>query len=244
MNKSSATGDNIELARFNRLAHTWWDSDGPMWPLHLLNGFRIDAVVEVLRAEGVCREGDQPLAGLKVLDIGCGGGILSESLCNLGAQVTAIDLAEQSIKIASQHALQGQLQIDYRVAEIAQVNEQFDIVFNLEVVEHVQNPTLFMELCAQRVKPGGYLFVATINKTIMSFIVAIVGAEYILRLLPKGTHQWNKFVDPKHLQQILLKHQLPTFWQTGVGLNPFTRRFYVQKSLAVNYMLAAKKQDG
>ena len=237
-----ATADVAELARFNRQAHTWWDEAGPMWPLHLLNRFRIQAILDVLHQQGICdSKQDKPLAALSVLDVGCGGGILSESLCKLGAQVCAIDLAENSIAIARRHAAQANLNIDYGVADISDIESQFDIVFNLEVVEHVNNPDQFLAQCAACVKSSGIMFVATINRTLLSYFVAIIGAEYILRLLPRGTHQWRKFIKPEQVEQQLADSGLKSFWATGVGLNPFNRHFYYQNSLAVNYMLAVKK---
>lgn len=236
------TGDAEELARFNALAKMWWNSAGPMWPLHVMNQFRIKVILDVLAQRGlVDPTQDWPLTGLKVLDIGCGGGILSESLARLGAEVTGIDLAEQNIRIAQEHARHEGLSIDYRYQDITTLNEPFDLIFNMEVVEHVAELSTFMDACYRNLKPGGITFVSTINKTPLSFLFAIVGAEYILGLLPKGTHQWRKFVPPTMIQALLARSGIQPLWQSGIRFNPFSRRFSLQRSLAVSYMLAGTR---
>ena len=236
------TTDADELQRFNRLAATWWDPDGPMWPLHLLNRFRVRVIEQVLRDSGVIAgDSSQPLQGLDVLDIGCGGGILLESLARLGARVTGVDPAANNIAIARQHAESEQLEIRYLQTEVGELNGQFDLVFNLEVVEHVANLEAFMQASCERLKPGGTQFLSTINRTCKSYVFAILGAEYVLRLLPKGTHQWHKFVRPEELTQLLQQQGLATVWSSGVALNPFNRRYRLTKSHRVNYMLAAQR---
>lgn len=236
------TADPAELARFNALAAMWWNPQGPLWPLHRMNGFRVQVILNVLAQQGIIdRNRDSPLHGLKVLDIGCGGGILSEALARLGADVTGIDLAERNIRIAQEHAKHARLQIDYRCQDVTTLQESFDLIFNMEVVEHVGDLPAFMAASCRILKPGGITFISTLNKTPMSFLFAIIGAEYVLRLLPKGTHQWRKFVSPATLDTLLRTSGVGIFWRTGIRFNPFRRHFSLRRSLAVNYMLAARK---
>ncbi|NPU91995.1 MAG: bifunctional 2-polyprenyl-6-hydroxyphenol methylase/3-demethylubiquinol 3-O-methyltransferase UbiG [Gammaproteobacteria bacterium] len=238
-----ATGDADEIKRFNALAATWWNPSGPMWPLHLMNEFRVQVILDLLHAQGLIdRHLPQPLQGKQVLDIGCGGGILSESLARLGARVTGVDLAERNIRIAQQHAAQSGLDIDYRVQDVTRLQENFDLVFNMEVVEHVGDLPAFMQACQARLKPGGTTIVSTINRTPLSYLFAILGAEYVLKLLPKGTHQWRKFVTPRELETLLNAGGVDCFWRTGIRVNPWRRSFALQKSMAVSYMLAGRKQ--
>jgi len=240
----SKTADDKEIARFNALAATWWDSQGPMWPLHRLNQFRIKILLQQLAQQSrIDSNSKLPLHGKQVLDIGCGGGILSESLAKLGAQVVAIDLAENNTAIARQHAAEQGVDIDYRCQEAGTFSAQFDLVFNMEVVEHVANLEAFLEASCQHVKPGGLMFLSTINRTLKSYLFAILGAEYVLKLLPKGTHQWSKFVKPATLSSLLSDNGLDTIWRQGVSLNPFNKSYHTTESLAVNYMLAATKPD-
>ncbi|RLT97392.1 bifunctional 2-polyprenyl-6-hydroxyphenol methylase/3-demethylubiquinol 3-O-methyltransferase UbiG [Ketobacter sp.] len=237
---SPGTTDDKEIAQFNRLASTWWDSTGPMWPLHLLNRFRVQVILDVLQQRGVVDAAhSQPLNGVTALDIGCGGGILSESLARLGAQVTGLDMAENNVAIARQHAASSGLDIRYLHQEVDSLDERFDLVFNMEVVEHVANLDAFLAASCQRLAPGGTMFISTFNRTIRSYLIGIVGAEYILNLLPRGTHQWRKFVPPANLHTLLKTHNLDTVWQTGVSLNPFTKTYATTQSTAVSYMLAA-----
>ena len=236
------TGDPDEIQRFNALAKTWWNPEGPMWPLHLMNRFRVQVILDVLQEQGrIDRRQDWPLSGLKVLDIGCGGGILSETLAQLGAEVTGIDVAERNIQIAREHARACGLEVDYRVQDITTLHESFDLIFNMEVVEHVADLPAFMAACYRCLKPGGITFVSTINKTPLSFLLAIIGAEYLLRLLPRGTHQWRKFVTPATINQLLSQSGITLFWRSGVRFNPFRRTFGTQPSMAVSYMLAGQK---
>lgn len=239
---SGPTGDGEELARFNALAGMWWNPQGPMWPLHTMNQFRIGVILDVLAEQGLIdRQQDWPLSGLKVLDIGCGGGILSETLAQLGADVTGVDLAEHNIRIAREHARSQGLDIDYRFQDITTLDQTFDLIFNMEVVEHVSDLETFMAACYRNLKPGGITFVSTINRTPLSFLFAIIGAEYVLRLLPRGTHQWRKFVTPDQLKALLQQSGVDIFWRSGIRFNPFRRRFSLQRSEAVSYMLAARK---
>lgn len=236
------TGDTRELARFNALAKMWWNPDGPMWPLHIMNRFRIEVILDVLAERGVIqRQQEQPLRGLKVLDIGCGGGILSETLARLGASVTGVDLAEHNVRIAREHAHASGLEIDYRFQDVTTLDEPFDLIFNMEVVEHVGDLPAFMNACYRCLKPGGITFLSTLNRTPLSFLFAIVGAEYVLRLLPRGTHQWRKFVTPQELETLLDAASTRVFWRSGVRFNPFARHFSLQRSMAVSYLMAAEK---
>ncbi|HEX4937609.1 MAG TPA: bifunctional 2-polyprenyl-6-hydroxyphenol methylase/3-demethylubiquinol 3-O-methyltransferase UbiG [Candidatus Kapabacteria bacterium] len=237
------TGDAKEIARFNALAATWWNPSGPMWPLHKMNEFRVQVILDVLHVQGLIdRHQPQPLQGLQVLDIGCGGGILSEALARLGARVTGIDLAERNIRIAQQHAASSGLNIEYRVQDVTQLRESFDLIFNMEVVEHVGDLPTFMQACQAQLKPGGITIASTINRTLLSYLIAILGAEYVLKLLPKGTHRWRKFVTPQELETLLNAGGVDCFWRAGIRVNPWRRSFALHPSMAVNYMLAGKKQ--
>lgn len=238
----SDTSDPEEIERFNQLAATWWNTGGPMWPLHLLNRFRVRLILQVLAQQGlVDPDSEHPLGGFTALDIGCGGGILSEALSKLGAKVTGLDMAEKNIVIARQHATENNLDIRYLCQEVASLDEQFDLVFNMEVVEHVADVDSFMAASCERIQPEGMMFLSTINRTWKSYLFAILGAEHVLKLLPKGTHQWSKFVPPHHIGAILAHHGLDTVWRTGVSLNPFTKHYSSTNSMAVNYMVAARK---
>jgi len=240
-----STIDRDEVARFSRLARQWWDPRGPMAALHKFNPVRL----AYIRDHAAGHFGRDPkrldsLSGLRVLDIGCGGGILSEPLARLGASVVGIDPSESNIAIARQHAAQSALTIDYRNAAVeamAEAGENFDIVLAMEVVEHVTDVGLFVALAAETTKPGGLLFVATLNRTAKSFALAIVGAEYILRWLPRGTHQWDKFVTPNELEIAVEQAGLNTIGQTGVIYNLLADRWQLSADMDVNYMMVAEK---
>ena len=236
--------DPNEVAYFEKVAHRWWDTDGPFWPLHRLNTFRIGYVRERLNhAFGTDPDAERPLEGLRLLDIGCGGGILSESLARLGAEVTGVDVTEKNIRVAQIHAQWNGLDLDYRLTTaeaLAASGEQFDAVLNMEVVEHVDDPLAFLSTCGKLVRPGGVMVVATINRTLAALVIAIFGAEYVLGWLPKGTHHWRKLVKPAEViaglgDQFLLSHR------TGVRINPFTRSFHYTVYTGVNYMLLLQK---
>ena len=233
--------DPAEIEKFNHLADTWWDSEGPMWPLHKLNAARVPFIVDTLSMYlSVSPAAAEPFAGLKVLDIGCGAGLLSESMARLGASVTAVDPAEQNIRIARDHARRADLDIDYRVGAVEVLRgEQFDVVLNMEVVEHVEQLPAFMSRCCALTSPGGMQFVATINRNVLSWLVAIVGAEYVLRWLPRGTHQWRKFVTPEEATGMLADGGLSVVEKRGVVVNPLARAIKVSEYTGVNYMLAA-----
>lgn len=242
---SAPTVDPNEAAYFEGLAHRWWDPEGPFWPLHRLNAFRVEYIRRRLAAfQGRDPDTPRPLEGLRVLDIGCGGGILSESLASLGAQVTGVEISEKNVRVAQLHAQWSGLQIEYRLATAADLvdeGRQFDVVLNMEVIEHVEHLDLFVRDCAQLVRPGGCLFVASINRTPAAFLIAIVGAEYVLRWLPKGTHHYRKLVRPQQVIE-LLGEGFMLKDQTGVRVNPFTRVFRYTSWMAVNYMLFLQRR--
>ena len=235
------TIDRREVEFYSRLADTWWDREGPFWPLHKLNKLRTSYILDKLcRHFGRDATIDRPLDGLRVLDVGCGGGILSESMARYGARVTGIDIVEKNIHIASLHATQQDLEIEYRVATasgLAGAGYGFDVVLNMEVVEHVADVDAFMQDCCNLVSNKGVMFVATINRNFLSWLIAIVGAEYVLRWLPRGTHRWSWFRTPREIEQQLLKGGLSVADIAGVSANPINRRLRMTSSTRVNYML-------
>jgi 2-polyprenyl-6-hydroxyphenyl methylase/3-demethylubiquinone-9 3-methyltransferase len=242
-----ATVDPQEVAFYSRLAEQWWDEKGSFWPLHRLNRLRVSYLHKAICDHfGRTTETQQPLAGLSVLDIGCGGGILAESMARLGASVHRIDVVERNIEVAHGHARQSGLAIRYEQVDIKDVVErgrQYDVVLNMEVIEHVANLPLFMSLCTRLVTNNGILFVATINRNLLSWLFAIVGAEYVLRWLPIGTHRWRKFVKPAELESLLTDNGLEVSASTGVQVNPFNRKFSLSPRKQVNYMLTATRHN-
>ena len=235
-----------ELEYYQQRAALWWDADGPFWPLHKLNTLRVMWIREQLASHLPHVKSADDLKGLKVLDIGCGGGILSESMAKLRASVTGIDVVDDNIKTAQAHADDSKLNITYRTItaeDLAKTGAAFDVVLNMEVVEHVPDPAALIQTCAGMVKPGGALFVATINRTLLSLITAKFGAEYVLGWLPKGTHDWRWFVTPEETKAAMQKSDLEIADQSGVHVNPLTKKFSLQKSMAVNYMIMATKAE-
>jgi 2-polyprenyl-6-hydroxyphenyl methylase/3-demethylubiquinone-9 3-methyltransferase len=241
----AATVDADEVARFSRLAGRWWDPHGPMAALHKFNPVRLAYVRDRVAAH-VGRDPARldSLAGLRILDIGCGGGILCEPLARLGAAVVGADPSADNVAAARRHAAQSNLTIDYRVTSVealAAAGQMFDVVLAMEVVEHVTDVALFIGHAAAVVKPGGLLFVATLNRTVKSFALAIVGAEYILRWLPRGTHQWEKFVTPNELDIALAQAGLRIKHETGVIYNLLADRWQLSTDMDVNYMVVAER---
>ncbi len=246
INQQPPSVDPAEVAYYERLADLWWDEHGPFWPLHRLNDFRVRYIRDILvKATGAHGRADLPLTGLGILDIGCGGGILSESMHKLGARVHGIDVTEKNIHVARRHAAQTGLSVTYEHVSAETLSheaaESYDVVLNMEVVEHVADLPTFLEACCRLLKPGGHMLVATIKRTWLSWFLAIVGAEYVLRWLPKGTHQWRRFRRPDEIQALLAEHGLQVSDRTGVRINPLPRNFSFTGSLAVNYMLTARK---
>jgi 2-polyprenyl-6-hydroxyphenyl methylase/3-demethylubiquinone-9 3-methyltransferase len=241
----TTTVDEAEVERFSALAAEWWDPRGKMAPLHKFNPVRLGYVRDqaAKRFERDPKKLDS-LKGLRILDIGCGGGILSEPLARLGASVVGADPSETNIEAAKLHAVQSELKIDYRctTAEaLADKGETFDLVLAMEVVEHVADVTLFVGRCAEMVRPGGLMIAATINRTLKSFALAIVGAEYILRWLPVGSHRWDKFVTPNELEIAMEQGGLQVIAEQGVIYNLFADRWQLSDDTDVNYMLVAER---
>ncbi|MCZ8106889.1 MAG: bifunctional 2-polyprenyl-6-hydroxyphenol methylase/3-demethylubiquinol 3-O-methyltransferase UbiG [Burkholderiales bacterium] len=241
---ASGTVDPAEVARFERIARTWWDPDGAMKTLHRFNPVRIGFVRD--RAAGRWDRdvrGGRPLAGLTVLDVGCGGGLLCEPLARLGATVTGVDPAPTNIEVARLHAARSGLDIDYRQTQVEDLvahGLRYDIVLAMEVVEHVADVDMFVSACCKAVKPGGQLYMATLNRTLRAFALAIVGAEYVLGWLPKGTHQWEKFVTPRELADAIADGGLSVVEEQGVVFNPLTSTWRASSDLSVNYMVLAE----
>lgn len=240
---SASTVDPGEVARFSQLSEQWWDPKGKMAPLHKINPLRLAYI-----RDAACRKFDRNpkslncLSGLRILDIGCGAGLLCEPLTRLGAQVIGVDPSATNIAVAKLHAERGHLSIDYRCTTIEEMDprERFDIVLAMEVVEHVANVGMFLDRCAALLKPTSMMVVSTINRTWKSFALAIVGAEYILRWLPRGTHQWDKFVTPAELTHHLERNKLAISDQAGVVYNPLADRWSLSSDMDVNYMVIAE----
>jgi 2-polyprenyl-6-hydroxyphenyl methylase / 3-demethylubiquinone-9 3-methyltransferase len=237
--------DAAEVERFSRHAADWWNPRGPMAALHKFNPVRL----AYIRDQATARFNRDPkkldcLKGLRMLDIGCGGGILSEPLARLGAEMVGADPSEDNITTAQAHAGEAGVVVDYRTTtaeDLAAAKERFDIVLAMEVVEHVTDVNAFVATCAAMVKPGGLMMAATLNRTLKSFALAIVGAEYVLRWLPRGTHQWDKFVTPKELEAAIEDSGLQVTGERGVIYNPFADRWQLSSDMDVNYMLVAQR---
>lgn len=244
----ATTVDPAEVERFSRIAAEWWDESGKFRPLHTLNPVRLGYIRDLIcRRLGRDPLAPRPLAGVRLVDIGCGGGLLSEPLARMGAEVVGIDAAERNIKTAATHAAETGTPVDYRhttAEELAAAGERFDVVVSLEVVEHVADVQLFLNSCAALLKPDGVLVAATLNRTPKSYLMAIIGAEYVLRWLPRGTHDWRRFLRPSELAAGLRHAGLTVREMTGITYNPFTDTFALNpRDLDVNYMLWASRDD-
>jgi 2-polyprenyl-6-hydroxyphenyl methylase/3-demethylubiquinone-9 3-methyltransferase len=246
MQPAVSTVDPAEVAKFEAMAAEWWDPTGKFKPLHLMNPCRLDYITTQIAVEFDCDLNDPlPFAGLRLLDIGCGGGLLSEPMARLGATVVGADAAAGNIPVAQIHAEQSGLSIDYRniTAEaLAEAGEEFDVVLNMEVVEHVSDPLAYLTACRQLLKPGGLHICSTINRNAKSFAMAIVGAEYVMRWLPKGTHEWNKFITPDELFDLLRNAGLDPVDRKGFVFNPVLWSWSLSdRDLSVNYVTASLK---
>lgn len=240
MNTSPASINPSEIEKFSRIAEEWWDLNGKFKPLHKLNPTRCQYILKT--AQALLHKNS--LSGLNILDIGCGGGLLCEPMRLFGANVTGIDASEKNIKIASLHAQKSGLDINYlctSAEELAATDAQFDIVLNMEVIEHVADVASFMEASCRLVKPGGIMIVATLNRTIKSFALAIVGAEYVLNWLPRGTHNWEKFLKPSEINTHLERGNMLLKEIKGVCLNPLKNEWKLSNDIAVNYMMCSVK---
>ena len=240
------TVDLAEVAKFEAMAADWWDLEGKFKPLHMLNPCRLDYICAQVAAEfGRDLAGDLPFRGLRVLDIGCGGGLLSEPMARLGADVVGADAAERNIPVARVHAEQSGLVIDYRhtTAEaLAAAGERFDVVLNMEVVEHVADPQAYLTACQELLKPGGLMICSTLNRTAKSFMMAIIGAEWVMRWLPKGTHDWAKFITPDELYALIGKAGLRPVDRKGMVFNPVAWSWKLSdRDLGCNYVTASVK---
>lgn len=243
----ASTVDPAEVAKFEAMAAEWWNPSGKFKPLHMLNPCRLDYITTQIASE-FDRDLATPLpfAGLRILDIGCGGGLLSEPMARLGAEVVGADPATRNIPVARLHAEQSGLTIDYRLTtaeDLAAAGEQFDVVLNMEVVEHVPNPQSFLSACQTLLKPGGLMICSTLNRNAKSFGVAIVGAEWVMRWLPKGTHDWKKFITPDELAEFIRKAGLDPVDRKGMVFNPIAWSWNLSsRDLSVNYVTASVKR--
>jgi 2-polyprenyl-6-hydroxyphenyl methylase/3-demethylubiquinone-9 3-methyltransferase len=232
------TVNKKEIEKFSRMAEEWWDVEGKFKPLHKFNPIRIKYIKESVIENFKLQKNEKlPLNGINLLDIGCGGGLLSEPMCRLGATVTGIDASAKNIEIAKIHAKKNNLNINYICTSPEKIQkEKFDVILNMEIVEHVENIDLFLNSSSNLLKKEGLMFVATINKTLKSYLFAIIGAEYILRWLPIGTHEWEKFIKPDDLKNILSKFDMTMIKTDGVKFNPILDKWSLSKDTSINYI--------
>ncbi len=240
------TVDDGEIAKFAAMAEEWWDPDGKFRPLHRFNPVRIEFLRDRIAARfGRDPRGERPLAGLSIVDVGCGGGLLCEPMARLGATVTGIDATERNTEVARAHAGAMGLDIDYRfttAADLAATGAAFDVVLNMEVIEHVADPAAFLDDCARLVRPGGLMLLATMNRTAKAYLLAVVGAEYVMRWLPRGTHDWRRFVKPSEMAAWLRRAGMTMTEATGVAYDPLRDAWRLApRDLDVNYIAVAEK---
>ena len=238
------TVNKEEIQKFSIIADEWWDTKGKFKPLHMFNPIRIKYIKNMCISHFKLNENNKnPLAPLEILDIGCGGGLISEPMCRLGAKVTGMDASDKNIIVAKLHAKKNDLNINYinSSPEKNSLKKKFDVVLNLEIIEHVDNVDLFLESSSKMLNKNGIMFIATINRTFQSYIKAIVGAEYILRWLPIGTHDWSKFLKPNEIQNKLEKLNLKNIEKDGFNFNLLSQKWVKSKDCSVNYILVAKK---
>ena len=227
-----------EIDKFSKIADEWWDPEGKFKPLHKFNPTRIKYIKENIINNFKLKNKFKPLSGINILDIGCGGGLLSEPMSRMGANVTGIDASDKNIKIAKLHSKKNKLKINYFCSspEKLKIKKKFDVILNMEIVEHVEDIDFFLKSCSKLLKKNGLMFVATINKTLKSYVFAIVGAEYVLRWLPIGTHEWEKFVKPEDLKKILMKYDLSLNKLEGMNFNIIKDEWSISRDLSVNYI--------
>ena len=227
-----------EIDKFSKMANEWWDPEGKFKPLHKFNPVRIKYIKENIINHFKLKNKFRPLSGINILDIGCGGGLLSEPMSRMGANVTGIDASDKNIKIAKLHSKKNKLKINYLCSspEKLKITKKFDVILNMEIVEHVKDIDFFLKSCSKLLKKNGLMFVATINKTLKSYIFAIVGAEYVLRWLPIGTHEWEKFVKPEDLKKILYKNNLSLSKLDGMNFDIIKDQWKISNDLSVNYI--------
>ena len=240
----STTINKEEIQKFSRLAEEWWDVNGKFKPLHMFNPIRIEYITDKIKIHfKLKKDKSNYLEGLNILDIGCGGGLISEPMARLGANVTGIDASKKNIDIAKLHSKKNDLKINYLNASPENLEhiEKFDFILNLEIVEHVDNVNLYIKSCYKLLKKNGIMFTATLNRSFMSYIKAIIGAEYILRWLPIGTHDWNKFIKPEELEKFLADEKFSTLDVKGLKFNPFLKKWKKTNDLSVNYIISSLK---
>ena len=233
-----------EIQKFSKLADEWWDVNGKFKPLHMFNPIRIEYITEKIKQHFKINSNKTNfLNGLDILDIGCGGGLISEPLARLGGNVTGIDAAEKNIKVAKLHSKKNKLKINYinKSPEQLENIKKFDIILNLEIVEHVDNVNLYIKSCYDLLKKDGLMFTATLNRSLISYLKAIIGAEYILRWLPIGTHDWNKFLKPEELEELLKNQKFSTVDIKGLEFNPILNKWKKSDNLSVNYIISSSK---
>ena len=240
----STTINKEEIQKFSKLADEWWDVNGKFKPLHMFNPIRIEYITENIKKYFKIKNNKANfLDGVNILDIGCGGGLISEPMARLGAKVTGIDASKKNIKIASLHAKKSELKINYINTSPENFGDfqKFDVILNLEIVEHVDNVNLYIKSCYKLLQKKGIMFTATLNRSFMSYIKAIIGAEYILRWLPIGTHDWNKFIKPEELEKFLVEEKFSTLDIKGLKFNPFLKKWKKSNDLSVNYIICSFK---
>ena len=232
-----------EIEKFSKIAEEWWNPNGKFKPLHKFNPIRIKYIKENIVSDLKIKNKNKPFNGLNILDIGCGGGLLSEPMARLGANVVGIDASDQNIKVAKYHLKKSKLNIKYlnTSPENLKIKEKFDIILNMEIVEHVENVNFFIKESSKFMKKSGFMYIATLNQTLKSYIFAIIGAEYILQWLPIGTHDWNKFIKPETLTRICKKNYLDLKKINGMTFNPIINEWKVSEDKSVNYIMKLKK---
>ena len=241
---NNSTVNDLEVEKFTKLAHEWWNYDGKFKTLHKFNPVRLELIIDdIKRNFKTTEDQNKPLSNISILDIGCGGGLMSEPLARLGAKVTGIDAVEKNVKSAQIHAEQNGLEINYLQSTVEDLDNKnkFDVVLNLEVIEHVNNQELFVSKSCELINDNGLIFIATINKTLFSLVFAKYFAEYVLGFLPKGTHDWSKFLTPEDLYGYLIKNKFEVLQTKGINYNPIKDSWFQSSKLNANFIISAKK---